>query len=239
MSKKRDKLNAIAARVQDYLAYLADQGFTGVECSPDTLERVFSWGGNPDAIAAAVKHCRGCSLAAKGVQPVAGAGDPRARIMFVGGWPEPEDAQNNLPFSGRAGRLLGRMIEAMGFRRDSVYISFALKCRPPGDNSPGFRDIQICRRFLEREIAAVHPDVICTLGDTALQALLGESASCETDRGRFARFRDTVLMPTYSPAHLLAEPSAKRRTWQDMKQVLDFLGLRPATGPRDGSAGGA
>ncbi|MFO7838688.1 MAG: uracil-DNA glycosylase [Desulfosalsimonadaceae bacterium] len=238
MSKDQDKLYTIAAQVQNYLAYLADQGFTGVDCSAGKLERVFSWGRNPDAIAAAVKNCRGCPLAGKGGQAIAGAGDQQARIMFVGGWPEPEDAQNDLPFSGRAGQLLNRMIQAMGFSRDTVYLSFAVKCRPPGDNRPEFREVMACRRFLESEIAAVGPEVICTLGDIALQALIGENASCEAGRGRFTSFRDTALMPTYSPAHLLAEPSAKRLTWQDMKQVLDFLGLKPAAGRQGGSAGG-
>lgn len=230
MNEKAANIRAMTRQVQRHLAYLSGLGLKGVDCRRETLERITEWGrppvpagGSVSDIAAELKHCQKCGLAGLTTPAVAGCGDPTARLMLVGAWPEPEDGLAGRPFSGRDGELLSRMLKAMGLSRDAVYISYALKCPPPSAHPPQSRDLETCRSFLYREIALVRPEIICTLGDAALQALLGDNALCVQFRGRFHEFQGLALMPTYSPAHLLANPSAKRETWEDMKQVITRL----------------
>jgi len=238
MNKKPDTLLSITRQIQNHLAYLSSLGFKGMDCRRETLERINGWGCRPAAageslsdIEAELRQCRKCRLAGSNARAVPGAGNPDARLMFIGGCPEPADEASGQPFSGAGGELLTRMLTAMALSRDSVYISHAFKCVPPGDNPPEPRDIKICRHFLFREIAVVAPEMICTLGDAALAALLDEKASCTRLRGRFHEFKGIALMPTFSPAHLLANPSAKRETWEDMKQVIARLGNPAGPGP--------
>lgn len=230
MNEKPENVSAITRQIQRHLAYLSGLGLKGVDCRRETLDRIAEWGRPPlpadesaADIAAELKHCQKCGLAGLTTQAVAGCGDPAARLMVIGAWPEPEDGMAGRPFSGRDGELLSRMLKAMDLSRDAVYISYALKCPPPSAHPPQARDLEACRLFLYREIAVVRPEIICTLGDAALQALLGDNALCAKDRGRFHEFKGIALMPTYSPAYLLANPSAKRETWDDMKQVIARL----------------
>lgn len=233
-TEKPQSLAELTDQIRSYVTHLREMGFRGVDCSEETVKRVNGWGMPPvgqaetlHAICADLKTCGQCELARSWPQPVAGAGVPGAALMFIGDWPEPEDRNSGVPFSGGAGELLTRMLKAMGFTRSSVYISHAVKCAPPAGNSPDMQAVRLCRRFLQREIAVVAPEIICTLGDVALKALLGEGAACESDRGRFYHYQGLPVMPTFSPAYLLAHPAAKRETWQDMKQVLARLNRQP------------
>lgn len=172
--------------------------------------------------------CQRCKLAPLRTNLVYGVGSPEAALVFVGEAPgENEDLQGE-PFVGKAGELLTKMIAAMGFRRDEVYICNVIKCRPPGNRNPEPDEIAACEPFLIRQLGVIGPQVIVTLGKFAAQALLRSEAPISKLRGRFHRYQGVPLMPTFHPAYLLRNPSAKREVWDDLKQVmaeLDRLGV--------------
>jgi DNA polymerase len=154
---------------------------------------------------------------------VFGEGDPQARIMFVGEGPGAEEDRTGRPFVGQAGRLLDRMILAMGFRRDEVYIANVVKCRPPGNRDPKDDEIAACSPFLDRQIELIRPEVIIALGRFAANRLTGTEKPLGALRGRWSHFRGVPLIATYHPAYLLRTPSDKRKVWHDLKLVLAKL----------------
>lgn len=171
--------------------------------------------------------CRRCRLAGERVQIVFGQGDPNAELMFVGEAPGRDEDLSGVPFVGAAGELLTKMIAAMGYERDQVYIGNVIKCRPPRNRDPKPRELAACDPFVRAQIAAVRPRVIVTLGRVAAQALLHTDQPVGRLRGRFHELwvGDTAipLMPTYHPAYLLRSPQAKRPVWDDLKQVIARL----------------
>jgi uracil-DNA glycosylase family 4 len=202
---------------------------------------------SPAAAALALKvvrddlgDCRRCKLAPLRRNIVFGVGDPAAPLVFVGEAPgENEDLQGE-PFVGKAGELLTRMIVAMGFARGETYICNVIKCRPPGNRNPELDEIAACEPFLISQLGAIAPRVIVTLGKFAAQALLRSDAPISALRGRFQRYQGIALMPTFHPAYLLRNPSAKREVWEDLKQVmreLDRLGVPRAASPGDAVPG--
>ncbi len=230
MSKTPENIFSVTSKLRNYLDFISSLGFKGVDCSEQTLEILRSWGNKPiksrgtlHDIASELKTCRRCPLAGSGQHAVMGAGNPDARLMFVGGWPETEDAASGKPYSGRAGELLSRIIQAMDLTRDDVYISHVLKCRPLSDDEPAAGDIQICCGFVQGEIDLIKPAVICALGEVAARALLDTSASWAELCGRFHKYRNITVMPIFSPEYLLANPSAKRKTWDAVKQIIQKL----------------
>ena len=225
-----DNIISITSRLQNYLEFLSDLGFKGFDCSEKTLETLKSWRQDPFSnyetlsdIKKELNECQKCRLAASDNQAIMGAGKPGARLMFIGGWPEPEDGASGRPYSGKAGELLARIIEAMNLSADEVYISYALKCRPADNAQPAAANVRICCRYVLQEIDIVKPHIICTLGDLAASALLGSQVPWGELRGRFQNYKDTPVMPTFSPEHLLDNPSAKRETWDDIKRILNAL----------------
>jgi DNA polymerase len=159
-------------------------------------------------------------------QAVFGAGNPDAELLFVGEAPGEEEDRRGLPFVGRAGELLTRIIQAMGLRRQDVYIANILKCRPPGNRDPDAREIRNCSHFLWRQIEIIRPRVICALGGFASRTLLQSPdgmGGIGRLRGRFHDVRGIPVMPTYHPAYLLRNPSAKRLVWEDVKKIREFL----------------
>ncbi|HEB75740.1 MAG TPA: uracil-DNA glycosylase, partial [Nitrospirae bacterium] len=147
-----------------------------------------------------------------------------ARLMFVGEAPgEQEDLQGR-PFVGKAGELLTRLIEKMGFGRDGVYIANTVKCRPPGNRNPLDDEIAACMPFLERQIEIIGPRVIMTLGSVATRALLGDVGSISKARGKTFRYRGIPVVPTFHPSYLLRNPKSKWLTWNDAQAVLRLLG---------------
>jgi DNA polymerase len=230
MSKSSVDMSALTTKLQNYLEFIANIGFKGVDCSEQTLETLKSWGQHPlkgneslTDIGNELKQCRKCRLAAEGRAGIMGEGPPGARLMFVGGWPEPGDEASGRPYSGKAGELLGRIIQAMNLNREDVYITHALKCRPPQNTQPKAKDIEICCRFVQREIMAVKPAMIFALGEAAARAMLEDDSPWERLRGRFHDYNNIPVMPTCSPEYLLAQPSAKREAWDDIKRVLQKL----------------
>jgi DNA polymerase len=170
-----------------------------------------------------VGECTRCKLHRSRTTIVFGEGDPRARIMFVGEGPGAEEDAQGRPFVGRAGQLLNRMIEAMGFRREDVYITNVVMCRPPNNRTPEPDEIATCEPFLFRKIRVIKPDVVVALGAIAAQSLLGTKAPIGQIRGRFFDAHGTKVLPTFHPAFLLRAPERKREAWEDLKKVRDYV----------------
>ena len=176
------------------------------------------------AIRTDLGDCIRCKLHAQGrKQIVYGVGNPSADLMFVGEAPGADEDIQGEPFVGRAGQLLTKIIEAMGYTRKDVYIANVLKCRPPGNRNPEPDEVASCQPFLFRQIDAVQPKVMVALGTFAAQALLNSKDPISQLRGRAWPCRDRLLVPTFHPAFLLRSPDRKRDTWDDMKLVLSIL----------------
>jgi uracil-DNA glycosylase len=173
--------------------------------------------------------CMRCGLCEGRTQVVNTHGNHKARLMFVGEAPGADEDAQGKPFVGRAGQLLTKIIEAIGFKREEVLIGNVNRCRPPGNRQPTLEEAAICRPFLFREIAAVQPDVIVVMGNTALHNLLEIRKGISSVRGQFQDFRGIKVMPTFHPAYLLRDPSKKRETWEDLKKVRDYLDATPPT----------
>jgi DNA polymerase len=168
--------------------------------------------------------CSRCKLHTLGrKQVVFGVGNPNADLMFVGEAPGADEDIQGEPFVGRAGQLLTKIIEAIELRREDVYIANVIKCRPPGNRNPEPDEVEQCEPFLFRQIDIIKPKVIVALGKFAAQCLLKTEAPISSIRGREFTYRDAVLIPTYHPAYLLRNPSAKRDVWEDMKRVRALL----------------
>jgi DNA polymerase len=143
--------------------------------------------------------------------------------MFVGEGPGHDEDVQGLPFVGRAGHLLTQIIQAMGFRREEVYIANVVKCRPPDNRTPQPDETAACSPFLLAQIRIIAPEVIVALGSPATQALLGTSAGITKVRGTFRNHGEIPVMPTFHPAYLLRNPAAKKDVWDDMKKVMALL----------------
>ncbi|HEY2569319.1 MAG TPA: uracil-DNA glycosylase [Candidatus Udaeobacter sp.] len=176
--------------------------------------------------------CTKCAhLARSRTQTVFGVGNPDAEIMFVGEAPGADEDRQGEPFVGRAGQLLTKIIKAMGFAREDVYIANILKCRPDmpagsfGNRAPTPAEMQMCRPYLIEQINIIQPKVMVALGAVAVEGLLGPRGTMRELRGRWHSYQDTPLMITYHPAYLLRNqsPSEKRKVWEDMMQVLERL----------------
>jgi DNA polymerase len=182
-----------------------------------------------------VRICTKCPhLASSRTQTVFGVGNPDAELMFIGEAPGADEDKQGEPFVGRAGQLLTRIIETMGFTRGEVYIANILKCRPdtpPGSfGNPTPLEMQTCRPYLVEQIEIIQPKVLVALGAVAVEGLLGSRGTMRELRGRWHSYSGTPLMITYHPAYLLRNqtPSEKRKVWEDMLQVLERL-ERPIT----------
>ena len=181
--------------------------------SAQTLEQVYT----------ELEDCRRCRLSQTRKNIVFGEGNAQARLMFVGESPgEQEDIQGR-PFVGKAGLLFDKIVEAMGFSRDEIFVLNAVKCRPPGSRMPEVDEVASCFPFLKRQIEIVRPEVIVALGSTALRALVSPDAKINQMRGHFAQYEGIPVMPTYHPAFLLRSPDSKKEVWEDMKKVKIFL----------------
>ncbi len=179
------------------------------------------------AVRAELGECTRCKLAGGRTHLVFGVGNPHAAIMFVGEGPGADEDAQGEPFVGRAGQLLTKMIEAMGFRREEVYIANVVKCRPPGNRDPEPDEIAACEPFLRAQIAAVKPRVIVALGRFAVQTLLRDPTPITRQRGRWREYEGVKLMPTFHPAYLLRNPPEKKKAWDDLQKVMSEFGKVP------------
>lgn len=171
-------------------------------------------------------ECKRCGLCEERNKIVFGSGNSNAKLMFIGEGPGAEEDKTGFPFVGRAGTLLTKIIEAMGFTREDVYIANIVKCRPPGNRVPAPEEIESCVPFLKAQIEMIQPKMIVALGLTAASTLTGNDSTMGLLRGRFhplAWDSKRSLMATYHPAYLLRNPAAKKIVWEDMKLVVKQL----------------
>lgn len=179
-------------------------------------------------VRAEIGDCTRCPLAYAGRHTIVFAdGDPQARVMFVGEGPGADEDQSGLPFVGKAGQLLNNMINAMGLKRESVYIANIVKCRPPKNRVPEPVEANTCSQFLLRQIDIVQPEVVIALGSTAATYLLGVKQSLLSLRGKWFDVRGAKCAVTYHPAFLLRDPRQKGEAWKDLQRVIAELKLQP------------
>jgi uracil-DNA glycosylase family 4 len=231
----RDDLLAIARQAKEHLAWLERGGVVGLPRGEAIAPAPRQEKPRPPVSSASLQavrdelgDCQRCKLAPKRTNIVYGVGDPNAPLVFVGEAPGGDEDRTGEPFVGAAGQLLTKMIEAMGLARGDVYICNILKCRPPGNRNPEPDEIAECEPFLKKQLAAIRPRMIVTLGKFAAQCLLRSDAPISRLRGTWKEYEGIPLMPTYHPAFLLRTPSAKREVWADLQEVmreLDRLGL--------------
>lgn len=184
------------------------------------------------SLQAEVAACEACGLHATRTQTVFARGQGTVGVCFVGEGPGADEDAQGLPFVGKAGQLLDKMIGAMGLDRDEVYIANIVKCRPPKNRKPEVDEMSACVGYLRRQLDLVQPEVIVALGATAVQGLLGTSQGITRMRGNWKLYEGRIaVMPTFHPAYLLRSPAAKREVWEDLKAVLRHLG-RPVPGAK-------
>ena len=170
-----------------------------------------------------MRDCRRCELCKTRNRMVFGAGDPAARLMFVGEAPGFDEDKQGAPFVGAAGQLLTKIIQAMNLDRKQVYICNILKCRPPRNRNPQPGEVSACYPFLLRQIRVIQPEFICALGTFAAQTLLKTAEPISRLRGRFHDFQGIRLMPTFHPAYLLRNNDKKRDVWEDVKLLMKAM----------------
>ena len=176
------------------------------------------------AVRTDIGDCTRCKLHTQGRrQIVFGVGSPNADLMFVGEAPGADEDVQGIPFVGRAGQLLTKIIEAIDLKREDVYIANVIKCRPPGNRNPDPDEVDTCEPFLFQQIDIIKPKVIVALGTFAARALLRTLDPISRLRGRVYEYRGAKLIPTFHPAYLLRNPSSKREVWEDMQLVRKLL----------------
>ena len=220
--------------IRNTLCYLKQNGCTGFDCSSASLQ-ILNRLGMPTHDAAVDREsladirtdlgdCTRCKLCESRTHIVFGEGSPNAQVMFVGEGPGFDEDKCGQPFVGAAGHLLTKIIAAMGLTRETVYIGNIVKCRPPNNRNPEPEEIRHCLPFLKRQVAAIHPRVICALGNVAARALLATETPISRLRGRFYEVMGIPVMPTFHPAFLLRNPEKKREVWEDVQQIMKMLG---------------
>ena len=178
-------------------------------------------------LAVKAAECILCGLHKTRNKSVFGDGNPRAELMFIGEGPGRDEDEQGLPFVGKAGQLLTRMIIAMQFTREEVYIANIVKCRPPENRNPTDEEAEKCLPYLNRQIDIIRPKVIVLLGAVPLKHLLGLTVITKI-RGTWYEYRGIKVMPTLHPAYLLRNPPAKKEAWEDLQKVMNFFGKKPA-----------
>lgn len=177
-----------------------------------------------DEVKAFVGNCKKCRLHELRKTIVFGEGDPSAQLMFIGEGPGQDEDTTGRPFVGRAGQLLTKIIEAMGLKREKVYIANIVKCRPPGNRTPADDEVIACSPYLIEQISVIKPKIIVALGAPATCMLFNKKIKISEVRGKFYDWKDGVkLMPTFHPAYLLRNPIDKKLVWEDMKKVMELL----------------
>lgn len=232
MTDARREAAEIAAQLREHLKYRQSLGIDLIE-SPQPREIVqtmpvisINTVETLEQIHADLGDCRRCKLWSTRKNLVFGEGNPNAELMFVGEGPGADEDASGRPFVGRAGQLLTRMIEAIKMRREDVYIANVVKSRPPENRAPEKDEVDACSPFLHRQIAAIQPRLIVTLGNPSTQALLQTRLGITRLRGEFHDFPkipSIKVMPTYHPAYLLRSPDKKKEAWEDLKKVQEFL----------------
>ncbi len=237
----------ITEAVKTYLIFLKQMGIKAVplrskESSQQNLQKTGAVHREQDilqqkrialqAIRNRIGDCQRCKLHRSRTHIVFGTGNPMAELVFIGEGPGEDEDRQGEPFVGKAGQLLNRMIQAMGFKREEVYIANIVKCRPPHNRNPEPDEIAACEPFLIEQIGVIQPRLICALGNFAAQTLLRTRVKISQLRGRFHDYQGIKVMPTYHPAYLLRNPQDKRLVWEDLQQVMAELNTHSERRPR-------
>jgi uracil-DNA glycosylase len=225
--EERGELRALVAGFRVHLEARGRSGLLGVQLGPTVRARA-SPPASPGAVALRLVReelgdCVRCKLSHSRRNIVFGVGNPDADLVFVGEAPGADEDLQGEPFVGAAGQLLTKMIEAMGFARGDVYILNVLKCRPPQNRNPEPDEVASCEPFLKKQLAALRPKMIVTLGKFAAHALLRVDTPISRLRGTFHSYEGVQLMPTFHPSYLLREPARKKEAWADLQQVMSAL----------------
>ncbi len=230
-----ESLTRILDATAQYLQLQQSEGISQIEIhparpspsSPEPAPAPALSPATPDSladIAARVAACTKCPLCETRTKTVPGQGSTTPEIMFVGEGPGADEDRQGLAFVGRAGQLLTKIIEAMGYRREDVWIGNIVKCRPPGNRTPFPDEMNACLPYLREQIALLKPKIIVCLGATAVKGLFDTQTGITKLRGTWMSFEGIDTMPTYHPAYLLRNPAGKKDVWEDMKAVLEKLG---------------
>lgn len=250
-----------------HVEYLREEGVTEVACSPAMASESLPAPGAPQkssprsamplapamqmapavpdadvsaelkAIAQTVAACKKCGLHAKRRQAVPGQGHLHPDILFIGEGPGEDEDKQGLAFVGRAGQMLTRLIIRMGYTRDEVFIANIVKCRPPNNRKPLPAEMNVCRPYLEQQVAVLKPKVIVLLGASAFEGLMPPAApgiTISKVRGKWLEYESIPTMPTFHPSYLLRNPAAMWDVWNDMQLVLKHLGRTPPPAPVKG-----
>lgn len=233
--------------IEHYLEYQRDEGVVRLEVDRAVLEELakepepeapveitVEAAPIPDdfqsleAIASHISSCTNCALCEMRTTTVPGEGHGDGPdIMFIGEGPGAEEDAKGRPFVGKAGQLLTKMIEAMGYERSQLYITNVVKCRPPNNRKPVKEEMELCLPYLRQQIGLIKPKIIVGLGGTAMEGLLGRPVGITRMRGVWQEYDGIKLMPTFHPSYLLRDPSKKKEAWADLKLVLAELGKEP------------
>jgi len=237
--REQDEVKGLLASLKVYLEDLRESGVDGLPYAApaagaaraaETNEVAVAPGGVRETledIRAELGECGRCGLGGTRTNLEFGVGNSRARLVFVGEAPGRDEDLQGEPFVGEAGQLLTKIIQAMGFKREDVYICNVLKCRPPNNRNPLPAEIEQCHPFLLRQLKAIAPVAVVALGTFAAQTLLNTREPISKLRGHFHDYHDIPLMPTFHPAFLLRNAAMKREVWEDMQQVMRLLGKEP------------
>jgi uracil-DNA glycosylase family 4 len=189
------------------------------EGSASAIQAPSSPGKSLESIRTEIGDCQRCKLAPKRTNIVFGSGNPNAELVFVGEAPGYDEDQQGLPFVGRAGQLLTKIIESINLKREDVYICNVLKCRPPENRNPEPDEVASCNPFLKKQLATIRPKIVCCLGTFASQTVIQTASSISRLRGQFFDIDGMRVIATFHPAYLLRSPDKKREVWEDMKQI--------------------
>jgi DNA polymerase len=212
------KTKEIIDSLHSYLEHLRE---IGVQVLPLTEKK----GGHTlEDVRAELGDCKRCKLHRTRRTIVFGEGNPKATLMIIGEGPGYDEDVQGRPFVGKAGQLLTKIIQSIHLQREDVYITNIVKCRPPQNRNPEPEEIGSCNPFLLQQINSIQPKIICTLGTFATQTLLNTNVKITELRGKSYDLRGIKVFPTYHPAYLLRNPDRKREVWEDMKQILSWLG---------------
>ena len=227
--KKSEGMSGLLLGIKGYLMQMKEEGAKEVYLSPEgreALERMIRRVPGRMTLRELeemMKKCHKCPIGGDRLNLVFGEGSEKADIVFVGEAPGEDEDEQGRPFVGRAGQLLTKIVKAMGYEREDVYIANVLKCRPPGNREPLPEEIQRCSPYLAMQVELIKPKAVVALGKHAAHALLGIETPITKLRGNLKSYRGIPVMPTFHPSYLLRNPRAKKEVWEDMKRVLEIV----------------
>lgn len=220
----KSELKELIGLTKQHIIDLKKSGITSVPATSRRAAKAVSCKKMLEQFREEIQNCKKCSLSKTRTKFVFGDGSQSAELIFIGEAPGYDEDQKGIPFVGRAGQLLTKIIEAMKFKRDDVYICNVLKCRPPDNRAPQPDEIALCKPYLETQLSLLgKKKIICCLGLYAAQNLLGLDLPMKEMRGNWYSYNGTPVIVTYHPAYLLRNPPEKKKVWDDMQRVLECL----------------